>query len=69
MSTILFHSSPLVVQLGLHNAPRPLEDNGRRLNGAPGVDNEQAMIPKGPRVMLRLAADRRKRHDDMQQSA
>jgi hypothetical protein len=68
MSTILFHSSPLVAQLGLHNGGSRTE-NGQNSIAATGQENARPMIPDVPRVMLRPAPDRRRRTHDIQRSA
>jgi len=69
MSTILFHPSRLVYELGLHNA-RSLNDalieSGIFENT--GDLQTQNVVPDVPRVMLRPAADRRRRAE-MRRSA
>jgi hypothetical protein len=68
MSTILFHSSPLVVQLRLHNGASTGEGSARDSSEAVALD-AALRIPEVPRVMLRRAPDRRKRVENIQQSA
>ena len=69
MSTILFHSSSLVYELGLHNGRRLQRDDVE--NGASPdktvIDSLTAAL-ETPRVMLRRARDRQGRVD-LQQSA
>jgi hypothetical protein len=68
MSTILFHSSPLVIRLRLHNAP------GDRERNAQDPEDQTALstainTPEVPQLMLRRAPDRRTRMENIQQSA
>ena len=69
MSTILFHSSSLVYELGLHNGRR-LQRDGVENGASPDktvIDSLTAAL-ETPRVMLRRARDRQGRVD-LQQSA
>ena len=69
MSTILFHSSSLICELGLHNARR-LEADAANNRPEKDISVRQALTAAsdGTRVMLRRAHDRR-RPVDLQQSA
>jgi hypothetical protein len=69
MSTILFHSSSLVYELGLHNGRR-LQWDGVENGPSPDktVIDSLTAASEAPRVMLRRARDRRG-SVDLQQSA
>jgi len=69
MSTILFHSSSLVYELGLHNARRSGADAAdNRPEKDIGVRQTLPAPSDGTRVTLRRVHDRRRRVD-LQQSA